>query len=771
MRDRLMIGTAALLLASATFAGAQAAPQQASTPAAGTFSIGGRFTDVDGDEARYQRYRDLQNGVDSSILYNRETSSYTFDFFANHIGYEDGRYQLNFKNNRWQVFAQFDQLPLNYAYYTRTPYNCSGGSCTIDPNVRTQIENRQAVGIWTTPAQLAAGGSVYAGLARPFDLQSRRDTITARVRFSATDNLDFDLGVNSYSRTGNMPWGASFAFPIGVELPLEIDNRETDWVAGVQWASHQGMARFEYVHQKFDQSIPDLTFDNPNRITDFCRTGITGQPPGTCWDPSGYTNGNGPAFGRMALPPSNSVNQFNWLGMIKLPAKTTADASLSMSANRQDNALIPWTTNSTINTPATWAAFPELRELPRDSSNMRVNYMTATAKVSTRAIKYLNLTGRFRHNARTDFTHEFDAVEYVRFDAVPEETGGITHALNYTRNTFDADATFTAIPKSAIRFGYGVDRWEHTHRTTEGFQDNTARISYDFVGNQWVTLRAQYQHIDRDVTDLSIEALEEGGMQEAARFYDEAARKSNRVSIMADVTPTSSLGLSVTYFKGDDNYEEADPTQEFGLLDNTNDGWTIGFNYAPSEKVNFGADYGRTEFDALQESRNANPAPDPQWTDPSRNWTLANDEKVNTFSAYVDLVKALAKTDIRAAYTLSDSDQGFLHGGPRIASLAATPPGQFVALPNVTNKWQQFTFDITYSLSKSLGIGFNYLYEKFDVEDFATINTGGPQTLPNPAAGAQTDDARVDWFGGLITGYGNRPYKGQTAILRLFYNF
>jgi hypothetical protein len=385
--------------------------------------------------------------------------------------------------------------------------------------------------------------------------------------------------------------------------------------------------------------------------------------------------------------------------------------------------------------------------------------------VSSRAIKNLTLTGRYRHNSRTDFTSNFDAVEYVRFDAVPEETGGETHALNISRNTFDADVSYTGIPHSAIRFGYGIDRWEHTHRTTEGWQDNTARISFDFVGNQYVTLRAQYKHIDRDTIDLSEEALVEGAMQPAARFYDEAARKSDRMTLIAEVMPTSSLGVNFTWGKGQDDYLEGDPTQEFGLLDNENTAWTVGLNYAPSMKVNFGADYGRETFNSLQESRNANPAPDPSWTDPNRNWTLTNDETVNTFSAYVDLVKALAKTDIRAAYTYSDSDQAFVHGGPRISAIA------FVALPNVTNTWQQLTLDVVYSLSEKFGIGFYYMYEKFDVEDFATINTAGSQTLPLGALGAQTEDARIDWWGGLMTGYGNRPYKGQTGIVRLFYQF
>ena len=89
----------------------------------------------------------------------------------------------------------------------------------------------------------------------------------------------------------------------------------------------------------------------------------------------------------------------------------------------------------------------------------------------------------------------------------------------------------------------------------------------------------------------------------------------------------------------------------------------------------------------------------------------------------------------------------------------------------MTNTWQQLTLDVVYSLSKKFGIGVYYVYEKFDVEDFATINTAGSQTLPLGALGAQTDTARIDWLGGLMTGYGNRPYKGQTGIVRVFYQF
>ena len=139
--------------------------------------------------------------------------------------------------------------------------------------------------------------------------------------------------MSSYKRSGQQPYGASFAFNVATELPIVIDNRETDWTAGIEWASHQGMFHVDYQHQKFDQNVPSFTFDNPQFATDFCRYGNATNPPGVCYDPSGYSNGNGPATGRMSLPPSSSVDQINWMGMVKLPARTTANASFTMGAS------------------------------------------------------------------------------------------------------------------------------------------------------------------------------------------------------------------------------------------------------------------------------------------------------------------------------------------------------------------------------------------------------------------------------------------------------
>ena len=80
MRNRLTTATAALLVASATLAGAQEAPSNNGVKA--TVEVGGRFTSTDGDEARYERYRDLRDGANVNLLFSKETPDWAFELRA-----------------------------------------------------------------------------------------------------------------------------------------------------------------------------------------------------------------------------------------------------------------------------------------------------------------------------------------------------------------------------------------------------------------------------------------------------------------------------------------------------------------------------------------------------------------------------------------------------------------------------------------------------------------------------------------------------------------
>jgi hypothetical protein len=124
-----------------------------------------------------------------------------------------------------------------------------------------------------------------------------------------------------------------------------------------------------------------------------------------------------------------------------------------------------------------------------------------------------------------------------------------------------------------------------------------------------------------------------------------------------------------------------------------------------------------------------------------------------------------------------DSNNAFVHGGPRIQQLntntsvtgsacSAGVSDCFIPLPDITTSWNRFTADVNYFFRADVGIGFAYWYEKLNVRDFATIDANG-----SVGFNAETGTVRVDYLGGLVTGYSFRDYKGSTAFIRLLYFF
>ncbi len=775
MRNRLSVMTAALLLASVGMAQAQTPPTKPpapTTPSVGFFDVGYRGTSTDGDAARYERYRDLRDGATTLFQMAKSSDRYRFAAKAENIGYHDQRFSVDYRNAKSSFAFLWDSVPTNFSYLTRTPWTDTGnGVLTLDDNAQKAVEAKTAVGVPCAPGALPAAcgnaaqatlalanRSIYVGLAKPFDLQMRRDAAGIEVTHALNQSLGLNLAFTSTKKSGTQPWAASFAFNNANELALPLDNRTNDVNAGMEWANQKGMIRVAYEGSNFNNNIQTLTWDNPIRFTDF-NNGLL--PPLGPSDPSGYSNGNGPARGQMALAPSNTMYAFGVTGLYKMPAHTTINGIVRMIDMSSNEALLPWSTNTSINNPAVIAAFPHLAHLPRDTAEAKVKGLNAMFNLNSRPTKALALQARYRYNKHDNQTPHFPAEEYVRFDSVPEETGGETEQFDVTNNTFDATATLSAA-SMAFRVGYGYDSFDRAGRSFANMSDNRFRLSVDTLSTRYLTLRAGYDYMQRRGDGFSESAIEDGGAQPGLRFYDEADRNSHRTHLIATVTPMDTLSLNFSAGTGREEY--LGDGHEFGLLSADVNDYTIGVDFTPNDRISFGAAVGRNEYSSLQKSRNANPPPDPTWTDPARDWTVDNNDKVNTANVYFDVNNLAKGGELRLGFDYNDSDNAYRFGGPRVASLTAA--NTFIPLPNVTTEWQRFTIDYKVYLSNAIGLGIGYWYEDMAIADFNTIDTNGPVGFA-----AATGTPRIDYLGGLVTGYGNRPYTGQTVFVRVMYRF
>jgi len=777
MRNKLILSTAMLLLAATGVASAQkAAAKDTAQDPAQWFTLGYRGSSVDGDKGRWERYRDLRDGVMAGAEYRKETDQSALKFSAGNIGYHDQNYVLDYnKFGKLKLTASWNSTPLNYAYNTLTPWQYKGNNAwSLDPAARQKVQDKVAgvIGIGTNAATDLP--SIYRGLATNFPMQARRDALNLGMKYRMNDQTVVDLAFSTTNKTGNQPYGAAFAFNDANELPMAVDNRTNDMTAGLEWANGTtGMLRVEWAGSWFKNQFASLTWDNPLRATDF-NNGKA--PPAGPYDASGYSNGNGPAFGRLAMAPSNSMNTFRVMGLYKMPGRSTLNGQIALTTMTQDDDLIPFTTNSMISTPQVYALFPGLAKLPRATAEAEVRGLNALLNYTTRPTDNFALDIRYRFNDHENRTPHFNGEYNVRFDAVPEYVPGTeTEHFNIRQNTLETGATFTLPRNTSFKVGYILDDVKREGRAFSDMTDYTLRLSLDTWGNQYLMVRSLFERTRRIGNGLSLERIEEGGGQHALRFYDEADMDRTKGTVIVQLTPSDKWDLGLTLATGKDEYRGEG--HEFGLLDNDNTSYNATLTFYPTDKITFGGNYGTDKFSSLQTARNANPFSGvvgayESWNDPNRNWSLDNDETVNSAGAFIELTKPFKNTDIRFSYDYSNSDNAFVHSGPRITELrtnTALTTGDtkpcatgftscFIPFPNVTNTWTQMKVELKHMFRPTVGMGIGYWYEKFDITDFATTNLadGSP---------------RMDPLGMISTGYGNRPYSANTTMLRMIIKF
>jgi MtrB/PioB family decaheme-associated outer membrane protein len=544
MRNRLRFVAAAMFLT--------AMPAQAQQPpTSGFVDFSVRATNVSGDAARFQRYRDLRDrGSIEALRFDRATGRWRFESGARHLGRKDQSLFASAQNSKLKASFTWDQVPYFTSADTRTPF------LTESPGV-LRLDDAMQYASETGTRQL----SDTALTARRFDLQSRRHTGAFDLVYSPTRAIDVTVSLKETRREGSQALTGSFGFTNIVELPAPVDTRTRDVKADAEWAGDRGTVRVGYDGSWFDNNVPALVWDNPMKLTD----AVTA---------SGYRDGLAGAQGRMALWPNSTMHGLSTAGSLKLPARTRVNANVRAGIVRQNQPLLP----VTINTAA-----PDL-PLPRDTAGAEARTLAVNVAVTSRPVKYLWMNVRYRAYDFDNRTPAF-ATPFLVMDQTLHESAA-TSPSSYTRANLDMDASATAFRSTTFRAGYTRATDDRTFRIFERTIDNVYRASVDSVWKVF-TLRAIAEQGERRGTGLDEQLLEHAGEQPALRHYDVADRDRRRVTGLVQVTPLKALAFSGSLAVGDDEYANSG----FGLRDNDNRAYTATVDLMPSPRIGWTATY------------------------------------------------------------------------------------------------------------------------------------------------------------------------------------
>ena len=111
------------------------------------FEAGGRWSSIDGDPARYQRYEDIRDGfLLDKVRWGTTREKWLFQFGADNVGWRDQRYRATYERpGRFSVTGLWDEIPQFYSVDTKTPYTSRALAVrSCDDATQLAIQNGQA---------------------------------------------------------------------------------------------------------------------------------------------------------------------------------------------------------------------------------------------------------------------------------------------------------------------------------------------------------------------------------------------------------------------------------------------------------------------------------------------------------------------------------------------------------------------------------------------------------------------------------------------------
>ena len=559
------------------------------------------------------------------------------------------------------------------------------------------------------------------GSSRLLDLSLRRDMGAGTFTYTPTPDWDIGLQYSREKMVGYRPFGTTMYFAFTNELPEPIDYRTHKVKLGTEYAGDKGGFQVDYSNSLFNNQVSTLIWENPFRRTDIV---------------------DGPAQGQLDSYPDNSAHNVSFAGALNFPHSTRFMASVVPGWMRQNDAFLPFTTNTALPVCAANFTFPALPRpaaslcvpsgLPATSLDGKKQTLAMNYKLASRAIPAVPLNFRYRHY---DYNNESRSLIFNDYVASDMHVSGMARRnlpMGYNRKNLGLDAGVEFLKNSSATFLYEWERMDREHRDLEQSNENTLGVKFDLNPSDWLLLRGSYKHSDRDAEHYEAQEesfpLGEGpfgmGQIHGLRKFDEAARKRHRVEALLQLDPVDAVGFAASYGTTQDDFEHS----EYGLEKDINYNYSFEVTLNPSSAMSFFAEYTREKFNYRQRSRQRTPASATAAANdsPNNDWESIRRDQVDTWAAGVDgSIRNLGgeeKAILSAFYSLSAAKNKVFTralGNPALPGYVVTTAENF---PDTSNRWHQVAASIRFPLKAGFTPKLEYRYEKYDRIDFALEN-------------------------------------------------
>jgi MtrB/PioB family decaheme-associated outer membrane protein len=612
------------------------------------------------------------------LRWDGRDSSRTVEFTARELGRQDQRMLLRGSQpGLYDVQLSWDRIPHTFS--------TNGRSLGIGENYNFLPTPRPDTGMFNRLS--------------PFidPIRTRWDPVKLSMALTPNHDWDFKAEYTRTAKSGTRPMGMSFGSPgnNGREILEPIDQTMHDLKLTQGYARERFQLVATYNLSIFHNGIDAVTADNPQVAVNTATTG--------------------PAQGRTALAPSNLAHTALITGALNLPLRSRISGTASYGWWRQDASFIPPTINSAIVDP----------RLSSIAGTLHGNEQTQSINLlaTSRPLQTLNFTARYRTFAFFDNTAN---VEFPVSVVNDRSIGGAEERERYpfARRNADALLTWNALSPVSVSAGYG---WERTQRdlevrNTSIITEKTPRVSVDFTGLEWFTLRTTFSRGWR----RGVGSYHQTTTNEIATFrrFDQADRNRERVDFLAQVTPTDQVTLSGRWQIGHDEYQNV----AYGVQSDHSASVGGDVDWAPSSRLSIGGGYVRELFNNRQQNRyRSGGTPGPLWDNTTWDWIGKNQDRSTTVSANVMAVLVPDQWEAGGNFEISKSRFAMLTYNPTqpAGTTAQITAATAMNLPEVTQTLQPLSIYLSHRLRTDWSMTLRYRGELFRQNDFRT-NTLAP---------------------------------------------
>jgi MtrB/PioB family decaheme-associated outer membrane protein len=656
--------------------------------AEGSIIFGNQGWTQNASEAKFQEYRDVVRGPFlESLQVSAVTGRNTFELSAakgfQHDELWRGMWAWGSKLN---LKASWAQIPHRFTYTGQTFYNeFSKGVLVVSDSLQA-LNQRNPGGVANQLTDAFNNGRVV-----PIDFGT--DVATARLRARPQKGLMVDVNGRQITRSGRKAMsafiGTSPSNPF-VELYEPIDQTMLDGDVRVNYDRSNYTVQLIGSVSQFDNHVDRMTWDNARRLTDLA---------------SGATAG--PGKGQLSLMPDNHELRGSAALGVKLPRKSTFTGTIGIAEITQDQAWIPITSNKALR--------PDTIALPGTNTNGKATVLNSDLRLSTMAIDKVRGTARFHWDDYNNKTEEFHFPTTVNGDVALVTTG--EENKPFSNNNWVAGLDVDANPSSMFSLGLtGEYRLRNrTHREVDRDKETVIAGRASARPMAGVSLDAKVRYGDRKVDEFFLEEYESApgvyAEQPTLRRYDVANRKQTQAQLGGSWTPMEQVDLYANYSYVNNDY----PDQQYGLVSDVSNVISTEGTWHAMPRLDLRGGYGYNQTVGQQVSVQGNTAAVITGTGrDTLGWSLDITDRNVYVTAGIDYRFIPEKLTLTGDYEFSrDFSIYDFTPGSKLSSFAGDPPSALY-------RRHDLTAQADYRFMKNTSVALRYMWEEFDVVDFAT---------------------------------------------------